>query len=45
VVAGWKDAKYDGGEPDQKTIDNVEKDIANHFSTMWDQAQKQKEEK
>jgi len=45
VVEGWLDARYDGGEPDQKKIKQVEKDIANHFTAMWDRAQNQKEGK
>lgn len=45
VIEGWLDARYKGGEPDQKKIKQVEKDIANHYTNMWDRAQKQKEGK
>lgn len=45
VVEGWKKARYGGGKPDQKKIEAVEKDIADHYSVMWDRAQKQKEGK
>ena len=42
VVEGWLAVRYDGGDPDQKKIKQVEKDIANHFTEMWDRAQEQK---
>jgi len=45
VVEGWMEAHYEGREPDEKKIKQVEKDIANHYTTMWDRAQKQGEGK
>ena len=45
VVERWKEAHYEGREPDEKKITKVEKDIARHYTVMWDRGQKQVEEK